>query len=83
MTLIKNNTQEMKELLEAYGFTLEFERPESKLTRFRDERVFIDMWNGTWGITIGVQNPRTRKTRYTKKCTIGRLEDELISLSKI
>jgi hypothetical protein len=67
--------KEIQDLLEAYGFSVDFKDDSQNKIRFQNEETFIDVWDGKKGITIGVYNPETKMVRYERRVNAGMIED--------
>lgn len=49
------NLQQVIELLEAYGYSIQEVDEGQKKTRMSSEKGFLDIWNGRKGIILGIQ----------------------------
>lgn len=71
--------KELIGLFAAYDFTLE-ESERMTQMRFRSGKIFIDVWYGKRGITIGIYDRRRQLMRYERKMSLEKIENELIKL---
>lgn len=76
-----NDLKTQHGLMGAYGFVVQFTRPDECKVRYQPEEsrdTFIDIWNGKRGMTVGVYFRRSSTMRYWRGMTLERLEDLLI-----
>lgn len=76
--------KQIKSLMSAYGLVPTKVDEKSKLTRFQAEErnVFVDVWNGKKGTTVGAYNPHTRTMQFLRRVNMSKLEDVLVNSTK-
>lgn len=73
--------KEVIELLEGFGFSIDFEDEKQNKVRLQSEDTFIDVWNSRKGITVGLYNTETKNMKYARRVNCEILE-KLISENK-
>lgn len=66
--------EELKPLLEAYGYQKTFDDPEHCRTRWQSEGGFIDVWFGRKRVTIGIHDEKTRLMQYKRVYNLEQAE---------
>lgn len=68
------NRNELISFMAAYGLDLTDEDRKQYKMRFSGRGVFVDVWNGNKGMTMGFYWPSTQRMTYKRKVNPNQME---------